>query len=252
MNCYWWRGPSNNTRKNFGDELGPLLLSHFADMSVGWTGPALAEIVSTGSILDVLPQIGWQGIVAGSGKLQSTTCPDLIDATVLGLRGHLTASDAKLRRHDRHNLVVGDPALLCDELVAVNTKDHPLGLIAHWSDIDRVLYKKYAHLNPFEILATDDPVTVIAQIGSCERLISSTLHGVIVADAYAIPRQPEQFPRINHQWEGGEFKWHDYFSSINQPLRWGQMYDAHAPTVERMKFELYEMLRSIKDCHASS
>lgn len=249
MNCYWWRG---NGQPNFGDELGPLLLENFASIQTGWTGPALAEIITTGSILDVLPQSGWPGIVAGSGKLQITTHTDLTNADVLAVRGPLTANAIKMRRYDRRNVVIGDPALLVDEIVSVGVKEHGLGLIAHWSDTDRTLYKKYAHLNPFEILATDDPVTVIAQISSCERLISSTLHGVIVADALAIPRQPEQFPRINHPWEGGEFKWCDYFASINQSLQWGQMYAAHVPTVERMKFELYEMLRSIKDCHASS
>lgn len=248
MNCYWWRG---NGQPNFGDELGPLLLEHFSGMQTGWTGPALAEIITTGSVLDVLPHSGWPGIVAGSGKLHDTTNTDLTSATVLGVRGPLTANAVKMRRHDRHNVVIGDPALLVDELVEVNVKDHSLGLISHWSDTDRTLYKKYAHLNPFEILATDDPITVIAQIGSCEQLITSTLHGVIVADAYAIPRQPEQFPRMNHPWEGGSFKWSDYFASINQPLQWGQMYDAHAPTVERMKFELFGMFQSLRTSHAS-
>lgn len=248
MNCYYW-----DKQPNFGDLLAPLLLEHFAGISPYWTDPLIAEIISTGSILDSLPQSGWSGIVAGSGKLHDRTRTDLTNATVLGVRGPLTASAVKMTRHDRHRLVLADPALLADEIVAVRSKEHTVGLIAHWSDTDRVLYKKYAHLNPFEILATDDPVTVLAQIASCECLISSTLHGIIVADSYCIPRQPEQFPRINHPWEGGDFKWRDYFASIDQPLQWGQMSKAHAPTVERMKFDLFGMFQSLlKEINASS
>ena len=47
-----------------------------------------ADLVCAGSVLDALPQTGFQGIVAGAGKLKGSTHTDLYHATVLGLRAH--------------------------------------------------------------------------------------------------------------------------------------------------------------------
>lgn len=242
MKCYWWR---NGSTKNFGDELSQLILSHFAQVDVERSNPATAEIVSTGSVLDVLPP-KWSGIVAGSGQLHSRTRSDLTNARVFGLRGEFTAKFTKLSDNDRTNLVIGDPGLLASELVTVERFRHELGVVPHWSDND--LYhrelaqsRRYHYAEPILINPMNDPATVIAQIGSCKKIVASSLHGIIVADSFGIPRRTEQFAKMSSPYEGGAFKFADYASSIRQPIEFGKLQTAPIARIAAMQSELFEM-----------
>ena len=75
--CYWWIG-DNHDQLNLGDSLSPVLLSHFADIDVTWAPPDEADIICTGSVLDVMPHTGWTGYVLGAGQLHDTTLTDLV------------------------------------------------------------------------------------------------------------------------------------------------------------------------------
>jgi pyruvyltransferase len=170
---YWWKG-----RPNFGDELGPLLLKRFADVDVDWAPVVSADLISVGSLLHLLPQ-DWSGIVAGSGTLFENTPRRFNNAQVLGVRGPLTARGMR----NAGTLAIGDPGLLANELVVAH-KEHDLGLVPHWSDTDlehRPEFKKY---KPLIIRPDGDPKWVLRQIGSCRKIVSSSLHGIIVADGW--------------------------------------------------------------------
>ncbi len=198
MKAFWWTG-----KANFGDALAPLLLAHFADLEVTWAPAALADIVSTGSILDALPA-GWAGIVAGSGKLHDRSV-HLGAARVLGVRGHLTREGAA-------GVVVGDPGLLASELVATSRR-FALGVVPHWSDNELfarelAASRRHCYAEPRLNRVDGDPLAVIAEIGACHKIVSSSLHGVIVADSFGIPRRAEPFPLMaTSPHEGGRFKW---------------------------------------------
>ena len=245
MRCYWWRGCTIN----FGDELSALILSHFAKISVEQSIPTDAEIVSTGSVLDVLPD-GWTGIVAGSGQLHSRTRRDLTKAHVFGLRGEFSAQFSRMTTSDRANLVIADPGLLASELVAVERNKHELGVVPHWSDTElypRELAKsrKYRYAEPILINPTNDPATVIAEIGSCKKIIASSLHGLIVADSFGIPRRAELFAKMSSPYEGGKFKFADYASSIRQPIEFGTLQTAPLARIAAMQSELFEMFQEV-------
>ena len=235
MTGFWWR-----TRRNFGDELGPFLLERLSGIELVHAAPADAELVSVGSVLDLLPP-DWEGTVVGSGKLHEHFQPSLDHARVLALRGHLSALGVP------GDYALGDPGLLVDELVPQPPEPpHRLGLIAHWSDVNGVLAARFAHLEPLVIDVADDPITVIQQIASCERLVTSSLHGVVVADAYGIPRRAERFPYIDKPYEGGDFKFHDYASAINTPFEFGVMQRPHRADVERRQAELHDVFKELQ------
>lgn len=227
---YWWVG-----QPNFGDLLTPLLLQHFSDLRIGWAAVKEADLVCVGSILDQLPP-RWDGVVIGSGKLREDSHVDLSCAKVMALRGPLTAKSVK---GVRGGFAIGDPGLLADELVTV-TKEYDLGVVPHWSDKRLEHRPEFLRYNPLIIRPSDNPLDVLRQIGSCRKIVSSSLHGIIVADAFGIPRRTEmaeRFPR-----EGGDFKFRDYSASVGVPFKVGKLQEAPRSKVADRQYELYDAL----------
>ena len=198
--AYWWRD-----QLNFGDRLNWTIL-HKLDHTPEWEHPLQAELVLMGSILEHLPPI-WTGTVCGAGKLHEDLAVDLSRARILALRGKLTAAGVRGVPRD---VVFGDPALLLPLWFRQRPAIHELGILPHWTDKTLWSRFKYGHL----IDPTAHPEQVVQDISSCRRIISSSLHGLVVADAFGIPRRAELFPaataRPEH--EGGDFKFRDYQS----------------------------------------
>jgi hypothetical protein len=103
-------------------------------------------------------------------------------------------------------------------------------------------------LNCHLIDISRDPLEVIADIGSCERIVASSLHGLIVADSFGIPRRAERFDKMTSPHEGGEFKYQDYGSAISQPVEFakfgGQL--AARERIEVKQAELYTMFERLE------
>lgn len=225
---YWWRG-----RPNFGDLLTPLLMSHFADLEVTWAPVAEAGFVCVGSVLEHLPP-GWTGTVIGSGRLKPDSQIDLSRARVMALRGPLTAKGAKARG----SFAIGDAGLLADELVTVEKK-HELGIVPHWSDTTLEHRPEFKRYNPVIIRPSEDPLEVIRKIGECRKIISSSLHGIIVADAFGIPRRIEMTERFAK--EGGDFKFRDHCAAISIPFKVGVTQEPSRYKVQDRQHELFDV-----------
>lgn len=194
-----------------------------------------------GSVIDRLPS-DWNGIIAGAGKLhEKTKVPS--NAKILALRGPLTAKGVK------GNYILADPGLLADELVPLPNQEYNLGIVAHWTDKELATDKRFLKYDPLIINVADDPLEVITQIGKCKKIISSSLHGIILADAFGIPRRIEIAPRMlthKHQ-EGGLFKWHDYSASIGMGLRIGVTQEAGSNTIMEKQHALFDVFEEIEE-----
>ena len=200
VRAFWWCLVSN-----FGDRLTPLLLHRFSRVTAEWAPAETAEVVCVGSILGNLVRPTYTGVILGSGKLfEDGIVPP--NANILALRGPLTA------RGVRGLFALGDPGLLADEMVVVNEKTHNLGIVAHWSDHKLEHDPRFAEFDPLIIRFNDDPLDVIRAIGSCKKIVSSSLHGLILADAFNIPRRFE--PTASWGKEGGDFKVRDHCAAV--------------------------------------
>jgi pyruvyltransferase len=229
-NSYHWIG-----RPNFGDAIAPYLLDQFCpNFKAVWAPIAEAEIITVGSVLEHIPA-RWPGYVLGSGRLY----PDRLvrmdsTTTVLGLRGPLTA------RAWPDDVAIGDPGLLADELVGSQTRIYDLGIVPHWSDTK--LKQNPHYYSPkwstklIDIAA--DPLEVVRTIGQCKKIVSSSLHGLIIADAFGIPRKFEYTERFDK--EGKLFKFYDYSASIGAEFEPGKLIRANAHRVDDRKSELYD------------
>lgn len=233
MKAYWW-----NVQPNFGDYLSTLVFAHYSGIDLEWASPAEAEIVGIGSNLDVLPA-NWSGIIAGSGKLhEDSQVPSR--GKVWGVRGHLTAEGL------RGTFAIGDPGLLVDELIGPEPKVHNLGLVPHWTDWSAgTLAKRFAHLDPYVIDPRQDPLTVVREIARCKKIVASSLHGLVVADAFGIPRRAEIFPKMTSPHEGGDFKFRDYSSALDMPMEWGVLQSPSRLKVNHVQAELFDMVTDL-------
>ena len=225
VKAYWWAGESGRHILNWGDALTDTLLNSL-QVAHEWSMPEDADIVLTGSILEHLPD-GWQGTVVGAGKLRehSDIRVRLRHANVLAVRGPLTV------RHLKGDIALGDPGLLASDLVMPRQAAFDLGVVPHWSDNELI----HRFPNGHHIKANDGALWVLNEISKCRRIVSSSLHGIIAADALGIPRQAELF-------DGSAFKWRDYSASINMEPEFGHLVLANSNRVEERQKEIRDAI----------
>ncbi|WP_452596505.1 polysaccharide pyruvyl transferase family protein, partial [Pontimicrobium sp. MEBiC01747] len=109
--------------------------------------------------------------------------------------------------------VYGDPALLLPRYYSPNIKkEYKIGIIPHYKD-----YKKVSewYKNDDTVLLIDLMTNSIEettnQFLKCEKIVSSSLHGVIVSHAYNIPAVWQKF---SGDVFGDDIKYRDYFESV--------------------------------------
>lgn len=234
-NAYWW-----NERPNFGDALAPFLLERFAGIKdVQRSTVSHAQVISIGSVLEhVAPE--HEAYILGAGKLHSDSrlhLHTMRPEQILALRGPISASGIK------GDYILGDPGLLADELVGYQEKEHQVGILPHWSD--NQLEQKFATLlakyNPLVIDPAGDPLDVVRAIGSCHKLVTSSLHGVIVADSFGMARRFEYTKGFDR--DGGLTKLHDYSQSIGTTLVVGETVRPNKFKIEDVKDSLFDAYR---------
>ena len=228
IRVYWFR-----RRPNFGDAIAPALLARFAGLDAVWSEPSDCEAVVIGSVAGRVAH-GYHGVIVGIGKLRDSVELDLSTARVLGLRGQLTARGSKAVG----SYALGDPGLLAIDMLDERPAAlHPLGTVAHWKDTS--LRDRYP--GAFHIDVGDDPLLVIGQIASCERIVSSSLHGLVVADSFGIPRRWEYSPDVG----GGTFKFKDYATALGVEIEPDAWDSAPPSRVERVRAELRDAFAAI-------
>lgn len=115
--------------------------------------------------------------------------------------------------------IYGDPALLLPLIYTPsNERKYDVGIIPHSIDIDNEiihkLKKEYGeNVLIIKLSGYNNWTDIIDQINSCKIIVSSSLHGLIVSDAYKIPNV---WIKSSKELSGGYFKFYDYFSSIGR------------------------------------
>jgi pyruvyltransferase len=222
---------------NFGDAMAPLLLERFAGLRTKRDTVSHSRIVTVGSVLEHIPP-EWDGVILGSGKLREDSQLHLHTKTavILGLRGPLTA-----RQCPPGDYAIGDPGLLVSELIPAQEKVYDLGVVPHWSDqhlAERPEFRGDGKWNVKVIDPRGDPLAVITDIARCQRVVTSSLHGAITADAFGIPRRVEPDGIL---WVKDKlFKWRDYSASINTTFTPGKMTEVSRLLVADRQYALFD------------
>lgn len=206
MRTAWWsRAPSPG---NLGDVLTPIVLGALGK-SVRWTSRRTADLIAIGSIVRFArpAQTVW-----GSGIMWAHDRPDP-RARYLAVRGPLTR-EAVLRAGGYCPEVYGDPALLLPRVYRPPVEPvHDLGLVPHYVDL-RLPAVRESGLPVISPLSAD-PLAVVDRIRACRAIVSSSLHGIIVAHAYGIPAA---WVRLGDGLDGDDSKFRDYAASVGVEL----------------------------------
>lgn len=231
--CYW------NTVSNFGDSLSPYLISKITGCEVKRASFKDKEkLVAIGSLIRSSTLFS-QSHIWGSGSLtrdpfrkvpiyslhkhiQNWYKRSFKQSIIYALRGPLTGNICE-KAGFKVPKIYGDPAILIPRFYQpkpLTTDKHKIGLVLHHTqsnqlkNIDSDLFKviSVARSTPHEI------ENFIDELASCESIFSSSLHGVIVAQAYGIPAQwitVKDSPIHDDQ----NFKFEDYFLGAGQEVQ---------------------------------
>lgn len=191
IKAFWY---SSN---NFGDNLNHYLIKKLSGKPVVLSDRLTPHYIVCGSILT---EANKYSTVWGAGFSWDHYQPFDKDAQYITVRGNLSAE-----RINKNVQFVGDPAIVLSLLYQPPAhKKYQYGIIPHWSEHEFFLnnYSNLHIIDPFQ--SVED---FIDDVASCEKVLSSGLHGLIVADTYGIPNAWIDLSKKDH------FKYQDYYST---------------------------------------
>jgi pyruvyltransferase len=226
---------------NFGDQLSKDILRWVLGTSPTWVSERFTgKILAVGSILP--GALAENDIVWGSGAIDRNSIVPPAGASFLAVRGPLTRTVVKADVPE----VYGDPALLLPLFYTNEVKKgYRIGVVPHYHDRALISITDPAIL----VIDVANPWTqVVDAIRSSEVVLSSSLHGLIVAEAYGIPAS---WIRISDRLKGGSFKFNDYYLATGraerEPTRWnGQVNDAVRRIAQNLEFNPQPLLDAAK------
>lgn len=199
---FWWDG-----HPNFGDDLTPMLLPRYGMVPL-YREPRDARMVGVGSLLEFLPA-DFTGAIWGTGLMNDAAHP-LADATVLAVRGPLTAERIGVTDEPAY----GDPGLLVARHVPKPKSDGRVAVVPHGhhrshADLTRLIARAGDTVRTVNVHRR--AVAAVRQIASSRAVITTSLHGLITADAYGIPAV---WTTLEPPLGGGDFKFRDYEAAV--------------------------------------
>ena len=237
MKIYWFRGSAwDNSTGNFGDWLTPYFLHKLTKVEIEWARPRDAEMFGCGSLIETVPQ-GFKGILLTTGMMhERTERRDLQEAGILALRGPFTAERIFEDPYpdDDENTQLGDLGLLCSLFAPKEKKRYTLGVIPHYVHQDR---EYDGHVIPI----CGGIEHVLREAAKCERIISSSLHGIILADALGIENQWE----FSDEVFGKGFKFRDYAAALGETIEPGVWRLGNQERVGEIAERLTEILQAL-------
>lgn len=200
-----------------------MLLSSLFGVRVELVGLDRADLIAIGSILQQVPASRSRVVHCwGSGLIRSDAAVHIDSLRFAAVRGPLTRERVGAPR----SVALGDPALLLPKLMARRSlaPEFRVGIVPHYVDVESE-WVQAASDSP-EVMVLDVGVETpafVEQLLQCEVILSSSLHGLIVADAFGIPNG---WIQLSENVAGSGFKFADYFASVGRagaPLMLGSL-----------------------------
>lgn len=237
---FWWSEIKLifKEKENYGDLVGKYLVEKISGRPVKFVQPKKQawykfnklNYLTVGSIIHHATK---ESVVWGSGIIDRVQ--KVAPANFRAVRGPQTRKYLMDLGYECPE-VYGDPALLLPKFYNPKVeKINRLGIIPHYHDYKQVL-ETYSNTPGVKVidLMTLDVEDVTRQIMSCENIISSSLHGLIVAHAYGVPAVWVEF---SNKLFGDGVKFADYLESAGLPV--------YTPKYVDRKFSSEEFIKLI-------
>lgn len=240
----WWDS------RNFGDALNPYLFKSLGN-SVAYAQSDLAEVIAVGSYMERLlvgavfsepqstePITAWgTGFQFPQGQhlwFREIRQPEefIRPVRIHALRGELSkARAAAITGKKLDEIALGDPGLLANRIFKTKAakKRYRLGVFCHFTDNGNEIFDKItANVKNSVRISVEAPVTdIVRSIASCEAVISSAMHPLIIADSLRVPNR-----WINVSENAiSKYKFDDYYSVFGKKPEFfdlnEKMFDEH-------------------------
>lgn len=220
MNLHWWSNNNFDGKENFGDYLSVVIVEkmkkNYNVIEHNITKHRTKHLYAIGSILTMGAQ---NATVWGSGLIEPPRKSIRIlwrlsrKLDIRCVRGPKTREQLLSMGYDCPESY-GDPALILPEIYKVKTSKktkNKVVVIKHFAD-NMENYKKndgFVYLDP--MVFKEYWNEIIDDIASAKLVISSSLHGIIVAEAYGVPAI-----LLKGSQTSNSFKYDDYYLSTGR------------------------------------
>lgn len=195
---------------NVGDLISPYIVTRLSGRPI--YKAETAKFPHLRAVGSVIGSATCQSYIWGSGSIDGILPKQTLDINkIFALRGKKTLEMLQTRYPLDSDLPLGDPALLMPLMYTpIEEKLYSVGIIPHFSDleiVDEIIEQIGEDICMLDVRM--QPEHFISRLLRCERIISSSLHGLILADAYKIPNVWVSFSNLLL---GGTWKFEDYYS----------------------------------------
>ncbi len=211
---------------NFGDALSPMIIERVLGRPTVWAPQTACDMAAIGSILGGILQRGWKRWLSlrfspvhiwGSGFIRAPEARELAARSAIqvhAVRGHATRTGLSMPEAT----ALGDPGLLAARLI-----DRPVpktsswAIVPHTVDAGMAVIRGLKACTPHAVVANlaGDPDECLRTIASAEFVISTSLHGLITADALGIP---SVWAKMSGRVSGDRYKFEDYYSALGMTV----------------------------------
>lgn len=194
---------------NFGDVLNPYVVEKLSGLPPRYV-PKGDGILAIGSVIK-FAKAGTQVWGTGTPRMTDTLAPD---ADYRAVRGPLTRQ-LVLESGGQVPELYGDAAMLLPLIRPPVAKQYRLGFIRHYTHADEAI-EVGPDVRQIDLarIGYDDIEAFIDEVNSCEAVISTSLHGLIVAHAYGVPTRRAVFSLSERQIPGDGTKFSDHYQAF--------------------------------------
>ena len=210
---------SKESYMNWGDDINVYLMEKLTGKSILPNETLLFRkfhdnYLCIGSIIPGC--VNSKSIIWGSGCLDFDSKMSIVPRKVCAVRGPKTR-EYLLSNGVECPEVYGDPALLLPLVYQPKDKNkkYKMTFIPHHRDFDEQalldeLLEKYPDSHLINMTKYDNWTDIIDEICQSERVLSSSLHGLIVSDAYGVPCEFCEFIYHHQKYD----KYEDYYEAV--------------------------------------
>lgn len=208
VNLEWWR-----SKVNIGDSLSNVIYKYITDYFELDRNQIMKSTIHLDAVGSIIAMRDYDAVVWGSGIHCASTIKNLVSNRkyvrydVRAVRGPLTEKMMEAAGYKCPH-IYGDPAVLMPLIYKPNNveKLYDVSVIMHMSSGQKKK-EQYHYID----VSTDDYCYFINEICRSKLVVSSSLHGIILAETYGVPAI-----FLRNGVENEELKFYDWYFSTNR------------------------------------